>query len=368
MSSKDFPTLYKFASSGKVQQWDISVGEYKNGAAFYSTAYGQVGGSIQSTSVDITDGKNIGKKNETTPFEQAYSEAESKWKKQLDKGYTQGAPKAVALTSPMLAKSYDKEKKKVKFPCFYQPKLDGMRCIAAKNNGKVSMVSRRGKPIDTVPHINSLLEELMDEGEIVDGELYTHGVAFQKVMSWVKRAQPDSVKVQYNLYDIVNDDPYTEHFRRLCQLVGQNGKGIIRTTYTGVVNSHEEVAEAHKAQCSRGFEGIMLRVGDCDYKVGRRSSELLKVKEFFDEEFEIIDAFENIGKQAGQCTFTCKTKDGATFNVKPMGTDAERQQYWADFQAGKLTGLMLTVRFFEWTTSTPKSPRFPIGVIIRDYE
>ena len=362
------PTLFKFSSTGAVQQWDIEVIQNFDGTAAYEVTYGQSGGSLQTTRVEVTSGKNLSKKNETTPFEQAKSEAESKWKKQLDKGYNQGAPKKLPPTSPMLAKSYDKEKKKVKFPCFYQPKLDGMRCIASKINGKVSMISRRGKAIDTLPHINLLLEELMEEGEIVDGELYTHGVAFQTVMSWIKRNQPNSAKVQYNLYDVINDDPYPLRFKRLCVLVGQKGKGIIRTTFTDIVNSHEEVAEAHRKQCGRGFEGIMLRVGDCDYKVGRRSSELLKVKEFFDQEFEIIGAFENIGKQAGQCTFTCKTKDGGEFNVKPMGTDAEREQYWIDFQAGKLTGLMLTVRFFEWTTSSPSVPRFPVGVAIRDYE
>jgi DNA ligase-1 len=365
---KQFPTLYKFASSGKVQQWTISAGQYQVGGAFYSTEYGQQGGSLQETTVDITEGKNVGKKNETSPYQQALSEAESKWKKKQDKGYSPNAPQQLKVTSPMLAKSYDKEKKKVKFPCIYQPKLDGMRCIAAKVNGIVNMFSRGGKPIDTLPHINSLLEELMDDGEILDGELYTHGVAFQKVISWIKRNQPDSVKVQYNVYDMINSDAYPKRFKRICRLIGKKGKGIIRTVYTDVVNSHAEIAAAHKEQCARGFEGIMLRLGKCEYKIGRRSSDLLKVKKFFDEEFEIIGAFENIGKQKGQCTFTCVTKTGATFNVKPMGTSQEREQYWTDWQSGSLKGNMLTVRFFEWTTSTPKVPRFPIGVTIRDYE
>lgn len=368
MKQQTLPTLYKFASSGKTQEWTIAAYEKDHGNAIYITAYGQTGGAIQLTSVDITEGKNIGKSNETTPYEQAVSEAESKWKKQLDKGYCVDAPQKVVDTSPMLAKSYDKEKKKVTFPCFFQPKLDGMRCIASKISGKVKMVSRKGKPIDTLPHINLLLEELMDEGEIVDGELYTHGVPFQKVISWIKRNQHDSSRVQYNLYDVINSDPYKKRFKRLCELVGRKGKGIIRTTYTSTVASHKEVDEKLKEQEDKGYEGIMLRTGDCIYKSGKRSSELLKVKSFIDMEFKIIGAFENIGRQAGQCTFTCETKSGATFNTKPMGTSEVREKYWEDFQDGKLLGKMLTVRFFEWTTSKPPVPRFPIGVIIRDYE
>jgi len=362
------PTLFKFSSTNKIQQWDIESNELPDGSANIVVRWGQQGGLIQTTTTRVSEGKNIGKSNETSPFAQAKSEAKSKWKKQLDRGYSPGAAKVVAQTNPMLAKSYDKERKKVKFPCFYQPKLDGMRCVAQKLNGKVSMVSRRGKPIDTLPHINSLLEALMDEGEIVDGELYTHGVEFQKVMSWIKRNQPDSARVQYNLYDVINDKPYKERFKRLCLLVGNRGQDIIRTTYTDIVRSHKEVDEAHDAQCVRGFEGIMLRIGDCQYKCGKRSSELLKVKKFMDEEFKIVGAFENVGKQEGQCTFSCVTKDGGKFNVKPQGTAQEREKYWEDFQKGLIKGKMLTVRFFEWTTSTPKVPRFPVGVIIRDYE
>lgn len=361
------PTLYKFSSTGKVQQWDIRIEKTALGAC-YIAEWGQVGGSIQATRVEVNSGKNIGKANETTPLQQAISEAESKWKKQLDKGYAQGAPVKTAQTSPMLAKSYDKEKHKVKFPCFYQPKLDGMRCIAEKSNGKVRLVSRKGKPIDTLPHINSVLEGIMDNGDVLDGELYCHDIPFQTVMSWVKRNQKNSSRIKYNVYDIVMNKPYKGRFKHLCNIIGHKGRGVVKTVYTDIVNSHEEVIEAHENQVRLGYEGIMLRWGNEPYKVGKRSSHLLKVKSFQDEEFEIIDAFENIGKQSGQCTFTCKTNDGGIFNVKPMGTDQERCRYWEDFKAGKIKGKMLTVRFFEWTTSDPKVPRFPVGVVIRDYE
>jgi hypothetical protein len=81
-----------------------------------------------------------------------------------------------------------------------------------------------------------------------------------------------------------------------------------------------------------------------------------------------VGAYENKGKMEGQCTFTCVTEDGAEFGCKPMGTEAQREQYWTDFQSGKLTGRVLTVKFFEWTTSDKPVPRFPVGVCIRDYE
>ena len=69
----------------------------------------------------------------------------------------------------------------------------------------------------------------------------------------------------------------------------------------------------------------------------------------------------------GHCVFWCQTKGaGATFKVKPEGDDEYRKQLYKD--RVKYSGKMLTVRFFEWTTSIPAVPRFPVGIAIRDYE
>ena len=59
------PTLYGKDISGKPKQWTATV--YTDGLkAKYTVEYGQVGGKMQTTSTDYTEGKNIGKKNETT--------------------------------------------------------------------------------------------------------------------------------------------------------------------------------------------------------------------------------------------------------------------------------------------------------------
>lgn len=363
---KNFPILYKFAKSGAVQQWSIEAHQNSDETAYYETTYGQQGGALQTTRVDVEVGKNIGRANETTPFEQAISEAQSKWNVQLDKGYAQGQPKPLPQTSPMLAKPYEKQMAKVTFPCYFQPKLDGIRCVAQRQGNHIIMLSRKGKVFDTLGHITKVLLGLMDDGEILDGELYVHGQPFQRIISWVKREQPDTLKVVYNVYDMISDRPFKERFQRLCNIIGHKGQGVVRTVYTALVDSHSSIRRTLDEQLSRGYEGIMLRVGDCKYQIGRRSSALLKVKKFIDQEFEIIGAEENKGRQKGQCTFICKTDKGGTFKVKPMGTDAERRKMWDDHK--KLIGEQITVRFFEWTTSTPPVPRFPVGVAIRDYE
>ena len=134
------------------------------------------------------------------------------------------------------------------------------------------------------------------------------------------------------------------------------------------VENLDEVVEQNSLWLEDGYEGSMIRNSKGGYQPNRRSPDLQKYKSFMDAEFEIVGAVENKGKMEGQCTFTCVTEDGTEFGCKPMGDESQREQYWIDFQAGKLTGKMLTVKFFEWTTSENPVPRFPVGVIVRDYE
>lgn len=363
---KTFPTLYKFAKSGAVQQWEITAIGFADGKAAYEVEHGQKGGKLQSSLVMVNKGKNIGKANETTPYEQACSEAESKWKKQLDKNYSEGEPKELPKTDPMLAHKYADKMDKVTFPCYWQPKLDGIRCVALRDGDEIHLTSRGGKVFTTLAHIKKALSTIMRDGDIFDGELYVHGTPFQTVSSWVKRLQEDTAKVVYCVYDMINDEPFSSRRYRLQSLIEGKGQGVVSIVYTGELGSHADVKSILAAQEQGGYEGIMLRVGDCKYQCGRRSSELLKVKTFIDQEFEIVGAEENKGRQKGQCCFICKTEKGTEFKCKPMGTDAERKAYWENRES--YIGKQLTIRFFEWTTSDDPVPRFPIGVAVRDYE
>lgn len=104
--------------------------------AVIRVSFGKIGGKIQDKDTTITEGKNIGKANETTYLDQAISEAKSKVSKQKDKLYTHRllSDDTYKLMSsfvnvrPMLAQSYDKHAHKIQFPCYLQPKLDG--CVS----------------------------------------------------------------------------------------------------------------------------------------------------------------------------------------------------------------------------------------------
>ena len=304
-AAKIFPTLYKQSSTGKAAMWCILASEEKDGAAI-STTFGYVDGKQQTTTVKVKEGKNLGKANATTPYEQAKAEAESKWKKQLDKGYVEslaGVKQAKAeRISPMLAHSYDDYAHKVVWPCHYQPKLDGVRCLAYRIDGKIALMSRQGKPFKSMGHIAAEVESLISENEtcVLDGELYVHGEEFQELIHLIKRDEPaeGSEKIEYHVYDMY--DPadlsltFAERHAKLrykMQLLGNSSK--IKPVKTAMLRESELLSVPKAWAKVHGYEGIMLRNAGAVYRPGHRSQDLLKVKEFQDKEYEIVGGYEN---------------------------------------------------------------------------
>ena len=65
-----FPKLYKKTSTGAIQEWEVYVDD-TGCSPVIVTKYGQLGGKIQTSTELITEGKNIGRSNETSPMQQA---------------------------------------------------------------------------------------------------------------------------------------------------------------------------------------------------------------------------------------------------------------------------------------------------------
>ena len=128
----------------------------------------------------------------------------------------------------------------------------------------------------------------------------------------------------------------------------------------------EDIVNYHKECIFSGYEGIMLRKSTGPYKADKRSSDLLKYKLFMDDEFKIVGHEINRGKCENQCSLICVTKEGHRFKVKPEGSEEQREWYLDNIDS--LIGKYLTVRFFSWTNSKNKLPRFPVGISVRDYE
>jgi DNA ligase-1 len=385
-----FPTLYGEASTGKAKMWSVSV-EERAGNGVVIVTHGYVDGKQQVNERLVTAGKNIGKKNETTPVQQAISEAQALWNKKRDAGYAETATGAAGgaaggagaeadddapavatvggVPLPMLALDYTKRGKDIVFPCYAQRKLDGVRCVAISGKG---LFSRNGKAMSE--HLSAIRAEIdsLPAGTILDGELYAdkEHMSFQEIVGLAKKetlkaGDAEKIKHMYLcVYDTIQDGTNKERKKWLEALFAANTFACLRLLPTAVCNSEEDAKFLHSKYVEEGYEGLILRNVKGAYKIGHRSKDLQKYKEFLDAEFPIVGFKEGDGVEKGCVLWRCATAEGLEFDCRPRGTREERA---ALFRAGATyIGKPLSVRFQEWTDD--KVPRFPVGITIRDYE
>jgi DNA ligase-1 len=360
------PTLYRTSKTGATLQWNI----WTEGADIV-TEHGQMDGKMQLDRRTAT-GKNIGRANETTPAEQAILEATAKHKKRLDTKYSltlKDAKKEVFL--PMLAASFDKRKDKVTYPVDVQPKLDGVRCMAFWNGDHVELMSRGGKKWECCDHIVKELEDFLPDGWVLDGELYIHGATFQEITKLVKKLRPESKNVKFHVYDVAKGtliNPVWDDRANDLNIIQdeleeyQCVSTVVVRTYQGL--AEDEVYKLQSQFLEEGYEGAIVRELDGEYRFGHRSNKLLKVKNFMDAEYEIIDYTTGVGRFEGCIIWICATWNGDDlwkFKVVPQGTMEERRATYDT--AGEHIGELLKVKFFELTDDN--IPRFPVGIGIR---
>lgn len=366
--------LYALASNGKCKLWKIAARDNGDGTASIITTHGYVDGKQQTTEKVVSKGKNIGKANETTPFEQAIRDAGSKWRKKYDSGYREDAEAAAeseAAQLPMKAHKYTERRHNLVWPLHAQPKLDGMRMLGGERPGTPLCTSKLGKEVVSVPHLHGAITAMSRIlGAPLDGELYQHKETFQSIMRKAKKLRPESSELEYWVYDVADPSaPFRERIRSLVRARQQAiREGVdcsqVKILKGGTVDSEDQVRQLHDLFARAGFEGIMLRNLEGKYVFNHRSADLQKWKYFEDREFTIIGGKPATGTMEGCVVFTCALETGETFDVSPRGT-REQKRLWMDTLEDHL-GKRLTVRFQGY--SEDGAPIFPVGIAIRDYE
>src|SRR6185436_14305844 len=269
----------------------------------------------------------------------------------------------------------DIKNKAALFPAKIQPKLDGVRCLIYLQSLKdatykdVVMYSRQlntypdSASVDAIrkavlPGLIKYYDTAANESVYFDGEFYKHGMVLQDINSAV-RAGDATTEIEYHMFDIFypkyDKEPFTERDDLRHKIVADIDSPLVVAVETVSVKDQAQLDKVYHNFLERHYEGIMIRDPNSAYlksatvKSNRlRSKALLKHKEVFDEEFEVIDFTQGEnGKEVGAVYWICAVND-ETFKVVPNMPLEERYKIYKECKrhfTTKYKNRLLTVEY-----------------------
>ena len=285
-----------------------------------------------------------------------------------------------------LAKAYDeKTQKKVNWQdgWFVSRKLDGVRCLTVIDaNGEPKFFSRQGKEFLTLGNLKEDVKSLCLTNVVFDGEVCivdeNKNEDFAGIIKEIKRKDHTIANPYYYIFDMLsledfNNKVSTDNFaKRLVNL---------RTH----VQESEMIGILEQLECSDGifdimmeksknggWEGLMLRK-NTTYK-GKRSTDILKVKQMFDDEYIVVDLENDIhrvivdGAEVEEMMLknVIIEHKGNQVRVGSGFSHEQRRHYFEN--PNEILGKQITVQYFEESQSKSGeySLRFPVIKAVYD--
>ena len=321
----------------------------------------------------------------------AFSDIKSKYKNKINEGYTAGDPyETRRIVKPMLAHLFTTSKQ-ITYPVYCQVKLDGIRCLSILFKGEVNMCSRKNIPFNHITHIKNDIKEYLNylpSDCYLDGELYIHKEKLQNIASIVNKGRLGGdvhkriKEIKYYIFDIDlnNNYPFEYRYDILVNAYkkylknGGNSLSFCLVSVTVAAN-YNQVKQIFEQSIYCGYEGIMIKrllgshittekkIKNSSY-LHYRCNNILKMKQFNEEDGTIIDVMDCGGREQGNARFKVRDPRGNEFNLKIDASFKIRKQYLKN--ASKLIGLTITYRYSQLSISG--IPNHPHALIIRDYE
>lgn len=220
----------------------------------------------------------------------------------------------------MLAKTYTGKVWEKESVMFGQPKINGLRCIitASRNNDMfkpyaLKFQSREGVVWNTLSNLEdyllsvlpeSFIDNMIDEGWAMDGEVYLPGYSVNDINHFVKDSTaPENKLLQYWCYDLAiedmsqdkrnhirsNIDYYT--FKTIADEHLNNKDRLVILGHTEIYND-ESARKLRDVYIGKGYEGLILRNPAAEYQFGRRRVGIMeKFKTATEGDFKIVDIY-----------------------------------------------------------------------------
>ena len=289
-------------------------------------------------------------------------------------------PNLIPTFSVALAKEYD-GKCDWSDSWYASRKLDGVRCLAVVNSeGDCTLYSRMGKEFTTLNKVKQAIEATGIINTIFDGEICLLDEKgdedFQSVMKEIRRKDHQIDQPVFMMFDMITKSDFDNNTSteilstRLSKLrTYTNNLGTtLRYLDQYVVTDDEHFKYWSKLSSDNNWEGFMLRK-DVGYE-GKRGKNLLKVKKFFDAEYEVVD-YDNDDHEV--------VRDGKSETIKMLAQvwiehkghkvkvgSGWSQQQRLQYMDGSIVGKIITVQYFEETYNDKGgiSLRFPTVKVV----
>ncbi len=255
--------------------------------------------------------------------------------------------------------SPNKEIGRIQFPCFAQTKMDGMRGVIVKRDGRVIVFSRNGNTMTKLDkHFEAMLSSV--DNVVLDGELTVvdsegklldrktgNGILNKTVVETVSDEEVARVRfTAWDLIDVCDFDKGVDRrtgVERLSRLRAIPANPLFEVVQTFEIANLEEAQELFKEQLAKGEEGIILKNNDHPWE-DKRSKQCVKMKEVIEMDLKITGFAEGTGKASGMTgAIQVENKDGSIKTSVGTGLDdATRKDIWA--RQEELIGTIITVK------------------------
>lgn len=234
-------------------------------------------------------------------------------------------------------------------------KFDGIRCIAFVKDNKVQLFARSGQEFQDVPEISSELLDVIGDGEhVFDGELLISQSdgkaedAFRETNS-ITSSKGTKTGLTYHIFDeLTSVERYLEKNATRVYKVRRdtlealsdalNAKPhlqVAEVLYHG--DDVEKAFDIRDEIVARGGEGAMLNLDTSIYQF-KRTKELLKLKQIYENDGIIKSVYEGDGENKGRLGGIQITYKDTVVNVGSGFSKQERIDYWQnpDLIIGKI--------------------------------
>ncbi len=188
------------------------------------------------------------------------------------------------LVSPVLAPFTDAG-------WLWEPKMDGIRCLAYVSEGTATLVSRRQRNMtDQYPELVGLPDRVAASSAVLDGELVVLGPDgtpdFALLMRRVRLVRADAIRramvdtpVVYVVFDLLHldgDDLRGQELAERKRLLAATVQPSASVCVADYILGEGELL--YQAVVERGLEGVVAKKLDSRYWPGKRSKRWVKAK------------------------------------------------------------------------------------------